>query len=129
MKIRFKRDFANNWSAGTEVEATFETRGDNSGYLIDRVALICTSDFLNAVKDGIIQIIEEDAEKHRLNPCMDLCYIRYGKQYTEKCNEGCEYAYVVQQLKKQKEQTCSLCRALHEERGRQPSCINCTNKE
>jgi hypothetical protein len=133
MKIRFTRDFAGNWREGDEVEATFKTRGNDTGYLIDNVALIDARDFLDAVKVGTIQIIEEDAEesgeKHRLNPCKDLCYIRYGKQYSEKCDEECEFAYAVKQLKKQKEQICSLCKALYTNQDKQPLCDNCTNKE
>lgn len=114
MKIRFARDFAGNWREGDEVEATFETRDDRSGYLIDRVALIEPNDFLDAVKVGIIQIIEEDTkksgEKHRLNPCIDLCYIRYNKQYSENCDDKCEYAHAVKQMKDAIQRLCSLCR-------------------
>lgn len=114
MKIRFTRDFARNWREGDEVEATFETRGDLSGYLIDCVALIEPSDFLDAVKVGTIQVIEEDTEKNseksKLNPCMDLCYIRYGKQYSEKCDDKCEYAHAVKQMKDAIQRLCLQCR-------------------
>ena len=32
------------------------------------------------------------------NPCFE-CYNRYGKQYTEECDDTCEYAHVLSKLK------------------------------
>ena len=34
-----------------------------------------------------------------LIPCKDYCYLRFGKQYTEKCDNACDYARVVKVLK------------------------------
>ncbi len=30
-----------------------------------------------------------------MNPCVDYCYLRYGKQYSHDCDSKCEYAKVV----------------------------------
>lgn len=32
------------------------------------------------------------------NPCLE-CYNRYGKQYTEECDNTCEYAHALSKLK------------------------------
>ena len=32
------------------------------------------------------------------NPCLE-CYNRYGRQYTEECDEMCEYANILSKLK------------------------------
>lgn len=32
------------------------------------------------------------------NPCFE-CYIRYNRQYTEECDENCEYANALSKLK------------------------------
>ena len=34
-----------------------------------------------------------------MNPCVDLCYLRYGKEYSEECDETCDYAKAVKELK------------------------------
>lgn len=127
MRIRFTGSFANNWSAGDEVEAVYMDEKGHQGYLIDKVALIDICDFNMALERGIIQIIKEDVEQHMMNPCMQLCYNRFHKSYTKECDNTCEYAHAVAELKKARAQTCSLCKALYENRGKQPSCTNCTN--
>lgn len=33
------------------------------------------------------------------NPCIDHCYLRYGKQYSEECKENCAYAKAVNDIK------------------------------
>ena len=38
-----------------------------------------------------------------MNPCKDFCYIRFGKQYTSKCDKTCEYAKVVLENRELKE--------------------------
>ena len=41
------------------------------------------------------------------NPCKDYCFIRLGKQYTEECNNSCEFAKVCvenKELKKRLEE-------------------------
>lgn len=35
-----------------------------------------------------------------MNPCVELCYLRYGKEYSPECNEKCDYAKAVDELKK-----------------------------
>lgn len=30
-----------------------------------------------------------------LNPCVELCYQKYGKDYTPKCDKECEFAKVI----------------------------------
>lgn len=35
-------------------------------------------------------------------PCKELCYLRYGKQYTSECDTTCEFARVVAENKKLK---------------------------
>lgn len=37
-----------------------------------------------------------------MNPCVELCYNRYGKQYSEECDEICAYAKAVKELKESK---------------------------
>lgn len=32
-----------------------------------------------------------------INPCVDLCYTRYGKQYSSNCDDKCEYAKAVKE--------------------------------
>ena len=32
-----------------------------------------------------------------INPCVDLCYTRYGKQYSSDCDDKCEYAKAVKE--------------------------------
>jgi murein L,D-transpeptidase YafK len=34
-----------------------------------------------------------------INPCYDYCYIRFGNQYTEDCDNKCEFAKVVKEKK------------------------------
>lgn len=34
-----------------------------------------------------------------INPCIELCHQRYGKQYSSDCNDKCEYAKVVKEKK------------------------------
>ena len=43
-----------------------------------------------------------------LNPCYEYCYLRFGKQYTEDCNNTCEYAKQVNEKNKLEEQLKSL---------------------
>lgn len=33
------------------------------------------------------------------NPCMEHCFIRYGKQYTSECDNVCDYAKAVKDKK------------------------------
>lgn len=33
------------------------------------------------------------------NPCIDHCYLRYGKQYSKECKENCAYAKAVNDIK------------------------------
>lgn len=35
-----------------------------------------------------------------MNPCVELCYLRHGKEYSPECNEKCDYAKAVDELKK-----------------------------
>lgn len=35
-----------------------------------------------------------------LNPCYEYCYLRFDKQYTEDCDDRCEFAKVVKEKKK-----------------------------
>ena len=37
-----------------------------------------------------------------MNPCIELCYLRYGKQYTPECDEFCDYAKAVKENKQLK---------------------------
>lgn len=39
----------------------------------------------------------------KFNPCTDYCYVRYGKQYSKECEESCDYAQAVLELKKCKD--------------------------
>lgn len=32
-------------------------------------------------------------------PCIDYCYIRFGKRYTESCDANCEFARVIKENK------------------------------
>ena len=32
------------------------------------------------------------------SPCRDYCYVRLGKQYTEECDNTCEYAKTIKEL-------------------------------
>ena len=34
-----------------------------------------------------------------INPCIDLCYTRYGKQYSPDCDDKCEYAKIAKEKK------------------------------
>ncbi len=38
-----------------------------------------------------------------MNPCIDHCYLRYGKQYSHDCNSKCEYAKAILENKALKE--------------------------
>lgn len=42
------------------------------------------------------------------NPCIDHCYLRYGKQYTSDCDDQCEYAKLAKENQKLKEQLYEL---------------------
>lgn len=33
------------------------------------------------------------------NPCYEHCYLKYGRQYTEECDNSCEYANSLSKLK------------------------------
>ena len=47
------------------------------------------------------------------NPCYEYCYLRFGKQYTEDCNNTCEYAKQVNEKNKLEEQLKSLTEELN----------------
>lgn len=34
-----------------------------------------------------------------MDPCVDFCFNRFGKTYTEECNDRCEYAKAVRRKK------------------------------
>lgn len=36
-------------------------------------------------------------EKRLMNPCIDYCFLRFGKQYNTSCDKECEYAKVVKE--------------------------------
>lgn len=36
------------------------------------------------------------------NPCFEHCYVKYGKQYSEKCDSKCEYAKLAKELEELK---------------------------
>lgn len=38
------------------------------------------------------------------NPCVELCYQRYGKQYTPDCDNKCEFARAIKENKSFKEE-------------------------
>ena len=38
----------------------------------------------------------------KFNPCVDYCYIKHNKQYSEDCNDKCDYAQAVLDVKKYK---------------------------
>lgn len=35
-----------------------------------------------------------------MNPCIDYCFNRFGKEYTKDCDNNCEYAKVIVENKK-----------------------------
>lgn len=35
-----------------------------------------------------------------MNPCVDHCYLRFGKQYTPDCDDKCAYAKAEKELKR-----------------------------
>jgi predicted secreted protein len=37
------------------------------------------------------------------NPCIDYCYIRYGREYTHECEDRCDYARVCKELRELKQ--------------------------
>lgn len=39
-----------------------------------------------------------------MNPCIDYCYVRFGKQYESKCDTECDYAKIAQENKQLKEE-------------------------
>jgi ABC-type uncharacterized transport system fused permease/ATPase subunit len=49
-----------------------------------------------------------------VNPCVEWCYNRFGKEYTEKCDSYCEYAKALMELRQAKE-SLRLARAEYEE--------------
>lgn len=32
-----------------------------------------------------------------INPCIDFCYHRYGRQYSQECDDKCEYAKLIKE--------------------------------
>ena len=42
------------------------------------------------------------------NPCYEHCYLRYGKEYTEECDNTCQYAYLAKKAKSMAEDIHTL---------------------
>lgn len=53
----------------------------------------------------------------RFNPCVDYCYVRHNKQYSDDCIETCDYAKTVIDLKKLKDKYDRLNKKYKELRG------------
>lgn len=47
-----------------------------------------------------------------LNPCYELCFLRFGKQYTSDCDDKCEFAKVSKEKKKLEEEQKLLLDAM-----------------
>lgn len=62
------------------------------------------------------------------NPCVDHCYLKYGKQYNSECDEKCEYAKALKALEKTKAERDAAFEAL-EELYMLNSCNTCEQKE
>ena len=44
------------------------------------------------------------SDKNLFNPCIEHCFIRYGKQYTKDCDEKCDYAKMAKELRELKQE-------------------------
>lgn len=43
-----------------------------------------------------------------MNPCIDYCFLRFGKEYTNECDDCCEYAKSVAESKRLREENEKL---------------------
>ena len=66
-----------------------------------------------------------------INPCVDYCWLRFGKHYTKNCDHSCDYAKSVKENKDLKSKIDELCHAVPEYKQLEqmwPGCELCKGK-